>query len=83
MAKYLIITKERDFVDTKWKQLAKTLDTIGVRCQVYDKNGTLVYPAQYYDGEDREWAKWFIQNHKVGEGVANAQEYYYKEVWNK
>lgn len=71
MAKFLIITKEKDYISTGYKKIAKELRG---KCQVYDENGTLVHPAKLYDGEDREWAKEFIATHKVGDSTSDARE---------
>ena len=70
MGKYLIITKHKDYIATCYKKVAKKL---GLKCQVYNANGTLIHPASLYDGEDREWAIWFINTHKVGESSEDAR----------
>lgn len=70
--KYLILTKDQDYISKTYKRKVK-----GNRhCQVYDANGTLVYPAAIYDGEDREWAKEFIKHHKIGDSVKDAQVWF-------
>ena len=76
MGKYLIITKEKDYVSSSYKKITNTLKS---KCMVYDTNGTLVYPHKLYDGEDRIWAKAFLMTHRNGDAVADAQEWYYKK----
>ena len=75
-AKYLVITKEKDYISAGYK---KAREEFGTKCMIYDKNGTLVYPAWMYDGEDRDWAKWFIETHKVGESSDDARSEYVRE----
>ena len=70
--KYLIVTNKKDYISNGYK---KAVEQFGRDCMIYDKNGRLVYPAVFYDGEDRVWAKEFIKDHKVGDSIDDARYY--------
>lgn len=78
-AKYLIITRDKDYISNK-KNIKELTTTYGKgKFQIYDSNGTLIHPEGIYDGEDRIWASTFIKTHKVGDEVPDAVDWYYHE----
>lgn len=78
-AKYLIITRDKDYISNK-KNIKELTATYGKgKFQIYDSNGTLIHPEGIYDGEDRIWASTFIKTHKVGDEVPDAADWYYHE----
>lgn len=79
MSKYLIVTKDKDYISRYWKSVAKKLKD---SCMVYDSTGCLIYPYSLYDGEDRLWAKRIIENHNVGDCFDDAEDYYFSKADN-
>lgn len=78
-AKYLVITRDKDYISNK-KNIKELTATYGKgKFQIYDSNGTLIHPEGIYDGEDRIWASTFIKTHKVGDEVPDAADWYYHE----
>ena len=91
MAKYLIISKERDYISSSRNTKDHAYKTKGKGIQVYDKNGELINSAtkdengnvtlhgrKFYDGEPREWAAEFIKDNEVGTSVPDACKIYYE-----
>ena len=54
MAKYLIITKERDFISNSRDALKHLKNSTGTGCMVYDKDGWYIsYAKRDYNGVPR------------------------------
>ena len=83
MAKYLIVTKDRDFIVNGYKQVVKDAKSHNNKIFVYDSHGKLVYPAWIYDGANRLWAEEFIRTHKVGDSTKDAEEDYFRRLRSK
>lgn len=90
MTKYLIISKECDYISSSRNIKDHICKTNGKGIQVYDKDGELINSAtrnengdifihgkKFYDGEPRKWAEWFIKNNDIGTSVPDAREIYF------
>ena len=88
--KYLIITKEGDFISTSLNAKKHLANSKGDAVMIYDKygwwiryarrkNGIIEKRNAYNDGIVCEWAIDFIKNHKVGDMVEDAQREYYSK----
>lgn len=88
MAKYLIITKEGDFISNSRNIKTHTLNSNGSGVMIYDKNGILINSStksedgnitihgnKFYDGEPRQWAASFIKDNVIGIIVDDAKEF--------
>lgn len=85
MSKYLIVSKEGDFISSSRSAKKHILNTEGKNIMVYDKDGILINIAEkdvsgnvivhgnkFYDGEPRQWVIDFVKNNKVGTMVKDA-----------
>lgn len=93
MAKYLIVTKEKDYISSSRDVKKHMLNTNGTGLMIYDKDGILINTAKkdengkiitikgLFDGNPREWAIDFIKNNVVGAFSKDAQsEFYIKNI---
>lgn len=81
MSKYLIVTKDRDFISNGYRQVVKDVKTEDNVIMVYDSHGKIVYPARLarlYDGTNRFWAEELIRTHKAGDSTRNAELDYFR-----
>lgn len=91
MAKYLIVTKEGDFVSESSSAKNHLKKSQGEVVMVYDTKGYLVdsarrksdgtlkkYGTTYSDGESRIWAKAYLKKSKVGDKTKSAIDDFYK-----
>jgi len=96
MAKYLIVTKEKDFVSSSKNAKNHTYATNCKGVMVYDVDGNLVDSSstngdgvvvregtRFADGEPRAWTKEFLKNHKTGDSVPDATGWYFKDFLPK
>lgn len=85
MSKYLIITRERDYISSSKNIKTHFMKTNGNGVMIYNKEGvlinsakrtekgkTIVYGGMFYDGEPRQWVVDFIKNNKDGTEVEDA-----------
>ena len=84
--KYLIITKECDFISNSLNAKKHLANSNGDSVMVYDKfgwwiryarrkNGIIEKRNAYNDGISRKWAIDFIREHKVGDSIDDARKY--------
>lgn len=92
MLKYLIITKEGDYISSSKNIRKHFLKTNGSGIMIYNKDGVLINSAhrtdagkvivhggKFYDGEPRQWASNFIKNNKEGAMVEDASALSYSK----
>jgi hypothetical protein len=85
MSKYLIVTKECDYISSSKNAKEHTQRTKGTGVMIYDKDGILInsttkniegkiitHGSKFFDGEPRKWAIDFIKNNVVGTIINDA-----------
>ncbi len=84
--KYLIITKECDFISNSLNAKKHLANSKGDSVMVYDKfgwwiryarreNGVIKSLKPYNDGTPRKWAVDFIRKHNVGDIIDDARNF--------
>lgn len=81
MKKFLIVTKEKDFIVNKM-QLSKIKED--KTNMIYNTEGYWIHKDESIhgncDGTPREWAIDFLQSHKVGDSVPDVVEWWAKKL---
>lgn len=88
MKKYLIITKECDYISPSRNIREHAKYTEGNGVMVYDKDGILINSAtknakgkiiihgsKFFDGKPRQWAINFIKNNEIGAKIEDVRCY--------